>query len=765
MGKKKKRKVERPPLPESGRPRPPIQGTETRRRGYGTKLIIVCLALAALTATGFLFLRHGKQVQSGGYKDFNVLFITLDTTRADHLPMYGYDHVKTPGLDRLAKESYVFDDGISHVPLTLPSHTTMLTGILPITHGVRDNSGYFVDKKITTLPELLKSHGYVTSAFVSAFVLDSRWQLSQGFDLYYDNFNLEEFKQLNPQDAQRPAEETEAEAEHWLQANKDKKFFSWVHFYDPHDPYDPPEPFKTEYSGNPYDGEIAYMDVAIGKLLDKIDSLGLTKKTIVVVTGDHGEALGDHDEATHAMFVYNSTQHIPYLIHVPGTASGHITGVVRHIDLFPTIIDLLGFSGPKDLQGSTLVPLMNHKKEKERIAYSESIYAELHYGWSPLASITTNHYKYIDAPKPELYDRIQDPQELRNLITEKANYAKALRDQLNETAAKYTSKMAQGPQKMDPETEERLRSLGYIGSTVQSTAESRKIDPKDKIHLARDLQIASTHTTAQRYKEAINTLLPIIKEDPSMTDAHFMAGVSYIGLKDYDKGIDELLKTLALRSDHTMAIYNIGYAYEGKGDKQQAIDWYLKVFKYEPKHLYASLRVAHLYRELNEPEKARPYFMDAVGTYERFLANTKTDKAKSALHSTLGEIYFGAGHLADAEKHFKAAIDLTPERDTLHYNLAMIYESEGNVQGAMEEYQRETQVDSENFKAFNNLGLLYRHAGQLDRAAMCFQRVVQLLPEDPRGYVLLASTLKDMGRLEEANEILKKGAMNRAPTN
>jgi tetratricopeptide (TPR) repeat protein len=429
---------------------------------------------------------------------------------------------------------------------------------------------------------------------------------------------------------------------------------------------------------------------------------------------------------------------------------------VRHIDMAPTILDLLGIQKPASFQGSSLLPMMNGKKDTSRIAYSESLYAELHYGWSSLKSVTTEQYRYIDAPKPELYDRLQDPEESRNLVQEKANYAKVLKEQLNEIIAKYSSKDLQGPRKMDPETEEKLKALGYVSGTAQATEESKKIDPKDKIHLARSLMEASAFTHDQKYKEALDSVLPVIQEDPKMTDAHFIAGVSYIGVEDYDKAIDELYKTLALRPEHTMALYNIGYAYEMKKQSDEALDWYLKVLKYEPKHLYASLKVAHIYREKNEPDKARPYFLQAMTEYQHYLANTKTDKAKSALHATIGEIYFGAGEVNPAEQHFKAAIDLTPDRKTLHYNLAMIYEAKGNPRDAMIEYQKETEVDPESFKAFNNLGLLYRHAGQLDQAAACFQKVVQLLPKDPRGYMMLATTLKDMGRIQEANAIMQK---------
>ncbi len=751
MANKKKQKLEKQE----------IKSPEPRANRW--KILLPAVAVIAVVALVFLYLRSSRKIQSGAYKDFNVLMITLDTTRADHLPMYGYDKVKTPNLDALADESYIFEDAIAHVPLTLPSHTSMLTGLLPISHGIRDNAGFFLDEKVTTLPEVLKANGYSTSAFVSAFVLDSRWKLNQGFDHYYDNFDLAEFKQVNPQDAQRPAEETVVEAEHWLESHTNERFFCWVHFYDPHDPYEPPEPFKTQYSDQPYDGEIAYTDVQIGKLLDKLDSLQLRKKTIIVITGDHGEGLGEHGELSHAQFIYNSTQHIPLLVYLPGRPNDRVKGLVRHIDLFPTILELLGIPQQKEIQGRSFVPLLNGGKDAERVAYSESIYAELHYGWSPIKGITTEKYKYIDAPRAELYDRINDPAESRNLIQEKPEYAKVLRDQLDEIIAKYSDKNRQGPQQMDPETEEKLRALGYIGGTVQSTEESRKIDPKDKIHLAQKLQTASYLAQKQQYQESNETLAQVFREDPAMPDAHFIAGINYIGLKDFDKSIDELMQTIAQRPQHTMALYNIGYAYERKGENDEALDWFLKVLQYEPTHLYASLKIAHLYRIMNKPEEARPYFLQAMETYQRFLSNTKSDKAKTALHSTIGEIYFGAGDLDQAEQHFRAAIDLTPDRKGLHYNLASIYEAKGNLPAAMDEYRKETEVDSENFKAFNNLGLLYRQARQLDRAALCFQRVVQLLPKDARGYLLLASTYKEMGRVQEANAILQQAEQTRSP--
>lgn len=751
MTKKKKQTNKQPQITT-----PVAKKTENRKRNY-IPFIVGFLAIAVAGILFFFKGHFGSGLKSAGsYKDYNVLLITMDTTRADHLPMYGYKNVKTPNLDRLASNSFVFEDAVSQVPLTLPSHTSIMTGRLPIGHGVRDNAGFFLDPGETTLAEELKGLGYSTAAFVSAFVLDSKWQLDQGFDLYYDNFNLAQFQDVNPGDIQRRAEDTEIEASHWLDENKDHKFFAWVHYYDPHEPYDPPEPYTSEYPDKPYDGEIAYTDEYVGKLLTKLDELKVSDKTIVLIAADHGESLGEHNEATHAMFVYNTTQHVPLLIHVPGSSGARVKGIVRLVDMMPTVLELLGVKVPSSVQGMSLYSMMNGKEDLRGSAYSESVYAELHYGWSPLESLTTQQYRYIQAPHPELYDRINDPGETKNLITEKSSIAKVLKDQLQEIVATNSRKNLSGPVKMDPETEEKLKALGYIGNTATATEESRKIDPKDKIHLARGIDEALNALRDHKYKKSLELILPVLQEDPNMTDAHFTAGVAYIGLNQLDQGIDELLKTLALRPDHTHSLYNIGYAYELKGDLKEAEGWYEKVLRIEPKHLFATLKLANIHRELNEPDLARPYYLTALKSYQDALNETQGEKSKAALLSTLGEINFGAGQMLPAERNFEEAIKLTPEREDLHYNLAQIYEVKGDIPSAVEAYKKEIEVAPKNLKAYNNLGLIYKNTNRLNEAAMCFQKVVELDPAEPRGYILLATTYERLGRTSDAGRIIQE---------
>lgn len=766
MGKRKKNNAKKelaqavPVRQANSLPDPP-------RSGGRTGMVLALIALLILVAGAVYFFRRQlglvESLRAGEFKDYNVLFVTLDTTRADRLPAYGYTGVATPNFDALAKESYVFEDAISQVPLTLPSHTSMMTGKLPIGHGVRDNSGFFLDQKETTLAESFKQAGYVTSAFVSAFVLDSRWQLNQGFDLYFDNFNLAQFQDLNPRDVQRRGEETEIEASHWLEENKDHKFFSWVHFYDPHDPYDPPEPYHTQYADKPYNGEIAYMDDVFGRLMKKLRELGLQDRTVIVIAGDHGEGLGEHEEAAHAMFLYNTTQHVPLFLHAPGGGEGRVPGVVSLIDIAPTLLDLAGLPPVPEMQGSSLLSKINGADSRSRAAYSESIYAEVHYGWSPLEAITTDEYKYIKAPKEELYDRKNDRNETRNLMKEKASYAKVLQNDLQDLITKYAAKNLSGPQKMDAETEERLRALGYVGSTATSTPESRMIDPKDKIQLARGIQLAFDSLETKHYNKALEEITPVLREDPTMVDAHFVAGVANIGLEKYDAAIDELMRTISFRPDHTMALYNLGFTYELKGDLKEAEHWYQKVLQYESKHLFTMLRLAHVYRELNQPERARQYFLATVSSYERALQATKGEKAKAALYSTLGELYFGAGDLSKAELNYRSAILLAPDHDSFHYNLAQIFEATGNIPAAVDAYREEIRIDPKSFKSFNNLGLIYKNINRLEDASLCFQKVIELDPQDPRGYLLLSGTYRKMGREQDAGAIIRTAQQRGIP--
>lgn len=790
MSKKKRRKGKRTSSkPESNVPVPSAK----ERRKWKSRILLISVFVGVLLLGAALFYSNYvfRPIQTGfaSYKNHNVLLITIDTLRADHLPLYGYNEVETPHIDRLAKESLVFQDAIAHVPLTLPSHASILTGLLPPSTGVRDNAFSSLDPKVVTLAETLRTQGYTTAAFVSAVVLDSEWQIDQGFELYFDHFDASDSEHVM-NEAERRGEESEVEIERWLSENRAKKFFLWAHYYDPHDPYEPPEPYKSNYATHPYDGEIAYTDSVLGKLFDKLQELGLKERTIIVLTGDHGESLGEHGELTHSLLVYESVLHVPLLIYLPKGNHHRIKELVRHIDIAPTLLEWLGVQSDSHMQGQSLIPLLEGKEKQKRIAYSESKYGETHYGWSPLESITTDEYRLINAPTPELYDRKESVSETKNLIHEKSSVAKVLQGKLNEIIQNASRKDLETSKKIDPETEEKLRSLGYITGTVQSTDESRKIDPKDKVYLHRALTEAYSEIKHKNNSRVIELLTPVLKEGPNMIEAHYFAGIAYAGMQQFDKAIHELLTTIRLRPDYTMALYNLAYAYQSTGDYKEAEVWYKQIFKYTEKHPTATIKLAQLYRLMNQPEKARTYFLRAVNEQEESLKAAKGSEARSKIFSNLAEIYFGANELDRVEENLQAAIKLTPAKPGLHYNLAQVYEAKNDSGKAVEEYKKETEVNPSSYMAFHNLGLTYRRLKLFQEAIDCFRKELQIVPgniqasyflaetyvladknleealvlaqnivrqkpEFKEGRLLLASIYKKLGRNEEADQALK----------
>jgi len=366
-------------------------------------------------------------------EELNVILFTIDTLRADHLECYGYDKVKSPQINRLAKEGILFEHNIAQAPLTLPSHSSIL-------------GGFYLDENHLTLAESLKNKGYATGAFVAAFVLDSRWGLDQGFDTYYDNFDLTKYKTVSLDSVQRRGDEVLAEVYKWVENQSQQKFFAWIHLYDPHTPYDPPEPYKTEYMGSRfrlYDGEIAYVDQLIGEFRDFMEKKNLFDKTLIIFTADHGESLGEHRESAHGFFIYDSDIRVPLIIRFPeGKFAGHvISSQVKSIDIMPTVLHLLDEEMPESVQGESLLSLiLENETQDERSAYSETYWPRYHYGWSELKSLRKGRYKFIDAPRPELYDTLEDPGEVNNLVNEKASLGHEMKKELLALIEEYVGK-------------------------------------------------------------------------------------------------------------------------------------------------------------------------------------------------------------------------------------------------------------------------------------------------------------------------------------
>ncbi|HXV65431.1 MAG TPA: sulfatase, partial [Vicinamibacteria bacterium] len=365
----------------------------------------------------------------------NVVLVTVDTLRADKLGAYGGD-VATPHIDRVASAGVLFENTSTVSPLTLPAHASILTGTYPMRHGVRDNGGYYLPSDSVTLAEVLREKGYATGAFVGAFVLDSRWGLDQGFDRYYDDFDFSQFEDVSLGSVQRPGNVVLDEALRFMEQVESPPFFTWIHLYDPHTPYNPPEPHRARYAGNPwglYDGEVAFVDDLIGRLADWLERKSLAKNTILIILGDHGEALEDHGEIEHGFFIYDATMKVPFIVAGPNVRNRgrRVSAQVRSIDLMPTVLDWLEIPVPASAEGVSLRPLVDGDVDTlELVAYGESYYPRGHYGWSELRSLRTDAFHFIQAPRPELYDLRNDPAERKNLAPERPNDVTTFSEQL-----------------------------------------------------------------------------------------------------------------------------------------------------------------------------------------------------------------------------------------------------------------------------------------------------------------------------------------------
>src|SRR5687768_8620483 len=420
---------------------------------------IFAAALALALAAGWLFFVRGRDVRTpsgsalgrlpvGVAPDrLNVLLITLDTTRWDRLGAYGDGAAVTPNLDRLAGEGVLFEQAIASAPLTLPAHSTIFTGLLPPRHGVRDNGGYVLDARHATLASALKASGRETGAFVGAFVLDAKFGLDAGFDTYFDRFDVSRQRSISLGAISRRAGEVVDNAMPWLEERASRPFFAWLHFYDAHSPYEPPEPFLSRFRDRPYAGEIAYVDSQVGRLLQWLDTRGLTDRTVVVVIGDHGESLNEHGEGTHGLFIYEATTRVPFIVRTPysNARARRVPGAVRSEDVMPTILELVGRPVPDGIQGRSLAPLITGSTADLNLdAYSESLYARNHYGWSELRSLRSGRFKFIATTRPELYDLERDPGELRNLFEERRPLADRMARELEKLSAEAPDRAA-GP--------------------------------------------------------------------------------------------------------------------------------------------------------------------------------------------------------------------------------------------------------------------------------------------------------------------------------
>jgi arylsulfatase A-like enzyme/Flp pilus assembly protein TadD len=629
----------------------------------------------------------------------DVILVTIDTLRADRISPYGYSK-PTPAFEAFAKDSALFERASSQVPLTLPSHASILTGLYPITHGVRENSGFVLSPDQRTLAEILKENCYSAAAFIGAFVLDRRFGLARGFDTYYDNFptgTLEDVKLLIQE---RRAGEVLEKAREWLATPVRGPRFAWIHLYDPHAPYEPPAPFDRD--DDLYDGEVRYVDASLGDFFRYLRERGLYEEALIIVTSDHGEGLGEHGEETHGMFLYESTLHVPLMIKCPRNANAgvRLTEPALLIDIFPTVLNVLNIQDHAATQGKVLQP---QARPAGRRNLAETMLPYLGYGWSPLRAYVDGSFKYIEAPRAELYDLDADPGETRNLISSNQAMAGQLRQRLSESVGRLSSSVPKSPQKVDAETSERMRSLGYLSAspTARSALPAGLADPKDKITIFEQIWKAESQLAAGKAADAARSLEKIIALDKKVYLARWLLGLAYYTLNRHAEALPCFLAAATLRPEESRPFMYAGMAALRLGRLQQARSALEQARTLQPGDEAVLNNLASVYANMRDLDRAAGIF--------RELTTRNADDV--AAWTNLGVVLLLKKDYTPAYDSFQRALRLNPDQPEIHNNIGLVQMERGEVDAAVASYRQAIALRPEYGRAHYNLGIALQKKG------------------------------------------------------
>jgi len=604
----------------------------------------------------------------------NILLITMDTTRADRMGFLGSDRGLTPNLDILARQGVVFTRAYSQIPLTTPSHAVILSGTYPQFNGVRQLEAP-LGAKLPYIPDIFRHNGYSTGAILGSIVFDPTVNaegFSRGFSTYDAGFHLRAAGEDRYQSEERRAETVVGHVVRWLSQQQTGPFFLWVHFYDPHSPYDPPEPFRTRYSKSLYDGEIAYMDSAIGRLLLTLREKKLYDGTLIAVMADHGEAFGEHGERYHGVFVYDSTVHVPLLFKLPG---GRFAGERRGfraglVDVAPTLLQISGFVPPSAMQGRSLLPLMEAKEKNEkdwgdRKIYSESEYAKVAFNWSPLYAWRADKYLFIAAPERELYDQNLDPATEHNIASESKGVADTLVNQLAQFQKKTSSDT-------NPEAEvgshgsESLAALGYVASqgvVSKGIEDVGGVDPKTRIAIANELHRGLEDSEDPNPEESIAELEKVIREEPNTRMAYLALGRCYRRLKQTDKAIPMFRKAAETMPGFGPAQYELGRTLVESGDWAGAIPAFEAAVADSPKEAEWHFDLGAIYERTRRIPEAMAQFRETL----------KLDPNHLRANLLLGRLLGMNGDAARALPFLETAARIKPDSIDAHTYLANVY--------------------------------------------------------------------------------------------
>jgi arylsulfatase A-like enzyme/Tfp pilus assembly protein PilF len=715
---------------------------------YTFILILAALAVGLAAAGGWRYARASAPVSGP------IIVISIDTLRADHLPAYGYTKVRTPAIDALAADGVVFQRAYSHAPQTLPAHAALLSGRLPFDNGVRDNVGFTIGKDVRLLPEMLRDRGFATGGVVSAFVLRKETGISQGFD-FFDGDMTAPTADTTIGEVQRDGMVSEGIAEKWLDRVGTSRAFLFLHLYEPHKPYAPPERFAAFA---PYDGEIAYADEIVGKLVKYLKSHQLYDRSTIVLLSDHGEGLGDHGEQEHGLFVYEEAIHVPLIVKQEGNAGAgrRVPDLVQHVDIVPTLLEFVRAPLPGQLHGRSLKPLLDGTGTLPPApVYSEALYARYHFGWSELTALTDERYRYIKAPREELYDLERDRREQHNIAGERAQARQAMRSALDRLAADAT---IQAPSDVPADARERLQALGYVGaqSDFSQTPGEALADPKDKREILEQYRAAVDLAGERKWTQAIGVLQQILKREPEMADVWAQLAAFSGRVERFDQMLDAYKHYIALKPAEPQPYLSAAGAL-------------LRMRRFADARDHASLAI-DVAAEDDARTRGSAHEMlarIALAQHDGDAARTEArlaqeeDPSLSLEAFVEGRLLYDQGRFADAAPYFEQAI--SEARNPTIRPVADLFYFAGDTLGRLERYHDAEAAFAEELKLFpmnararSGLAMLYQATGRPDDAERMIRDMIRLTPT-PETYGLAARLFTMFGRRADAEAVRAEG--------
>jgi choline-sulfatase len=729
----------------------------TRRPG-GALALPMAIALVWMGCGG------GKNAAVGPFPGAPIVLISIDTLRSDHLPAYGYRGVETPAVDGLRRDAVLFERAYSHVPLTLPSHCSILSGRLPADHGVRDNVGYRFDAaRQRSLPLVLRQAGYTTGGAVSAYVLRGDTGVAQGFDFWDSQVEMQLAAGLAQ--SRRPGKETAQLAIEWLRravagdpnGGAHRPFFLFLHLYEPHSPYAPPEPFATRYKASPYDGAIAAADAVVGDLVAELKRLGAYDRAVVLLLSDHGEGLGEHGEREHGLLLYRTTLQVPLLLKLPGgrLGGGSVASPAQLVDVYPTLLSLVGIAPPAGLPGRSLLdlPAAAAAAGPERELYAETYYPRLHFGWSELTSLIRGRFHLIQGPDPELYNVTADPAELRQLRDSERRTFADLRGRMKS----YQGRLA-APAAVDPETARQLAALGYAGGTSQLGAGTPAVDPKSKIATLADLSLGMSLFFHQQYAEAVPAFRRAVAANPGMVDAWDHLGQSLEQLGRFDEALAAFEQAMKASGGVSHVAVSTGSLLLRMGRLDEArrhAELARKVSPAAAESLLAEIALAR-----HQPAAAEQAARAAVAA----------GGERMTPRLTLAEALVAQGRLGEALRETDEVIAELGRR-AAGQSLPRLWYVRGDILARLQRnaeaeqaFLREIGGFPADVRTYSSLAVLYASEGKPDAALATLRRMLGSSGESPAAYAEAVRTLRVLGDAADAADLLRH-ALGRHPEN